>query len=123
MLDPARAVKIFLAVDRAELCRRIDARFDAMLAAGALDEVRALAARGLDPMLPAMKAHGVPWLSRHLDGEITLADGDRRRQARHPPLHQASGDLVSPPVAGLDLDRRLRAAENAVFGRHCSKIA
>ncbi len=41
-----------------------------MLAAGALDEVRALDARGLDPMLPAMKAHGVPWLRRHLAGEI-----------------------------------------------------
>ena len=57
-----RASKIFLDAERAELCRRIDARFDAMLAAGALDEVRALAARGLDPLLPAMKAHGVPWL-------------------------------------------------------------
>ncbi len=72
-LDPDRAVKIFLAVDRAELYRRIDARFDAMLAAGALEEVRALHRRGLDPALPAMKAHGVPWLIRHLDGEIDLA--------------------------------------------------
>ena len=45
-----------------------------MLAQGALDEVRALAARNLDPMLPAMKAHGVPWLRRHLAGEITLAE-------------------------------------------------
>ena len=36
----------------------------AMLAAGALDEVRALGGRGLDPALPAMKAHGVPWLLR-----------------------------------------------------------
>src|SRR4051812_48521076 len=75
MLDPDRAVKIFLDVDRAELRRRIDARFDAMLSARALDEVRALAARGLDPMLPAMKAHGVPWLIRHLRGEIGLAEG------------------------------------------------
>ena len=45
-----------------------------MLAAGALDEVRALAARKLDPLLPAMKAHGVPWLIRHLEGEMTLAE-------------------------------------------------
>ena len=74
ILDPDEALKIFLAVDRAELQRRIDARFDAMLAAGALDEVGALAARGLDPMLPAMKAHGVPWLRRHLAGEIGLED-------------------------------------------------
>jgi tRNA dimethylallyltransferase len=74
ILDPDRAVKVFLAPDRAELHRRIDIRFDAMLAAGALEEVRALAARGLDPMLPAMKAHGVPWLRRHLAGEISLAE-------------------------------------------------
>ena len=67
-------MKIFLSPDRDELYARIDARFDAMLAAGALDEVRALAGRKLDPLLPAMKAHGVPWLIRHLTGEITLAE-------------------------------------------------
>jgi tRNA dimethylallyltransferase len=85
-LDPGRAVKIFLAIERAELYRRIDARFDAMLASGALDEVRALAARNLDPSLPAMKAHGVPWLIRHLNGEITLAeaaDGGKRDTRRY----------------------------------------
>jgi tRNA dimethylallyltransferase len=74
LLDPARAVKVFLAPERPELRRRIDARFDTMVAAGALDEVRALAARKLDPLLPAMKAHGVPWLVRHLNSEITLAE-------------------------------------------------
>ena len=74
MLDPALAVKVFLAPERPELRHRIDARFDSMLAAGALEEVRALAARKLDPLLPAMKAHGVPWLIRHLNGEITLAE-------------------------------------------------
>ncbi len=74
LVDAASAVKVFLAPERGELRRRIDARFDAMLAAGALDEVRALAARKLDPLLPAMKAHGVPWLIRHLAGEITLAE-------------------------------------------------
>jgi tRNA dimethylallyltransferase len=74
ILDPRQAIKIFLAPERAELHRRIDARFDAMLAAGALDEVRGLAARKLDPLLPAMKAHGVPWLRRHLAGEIALAE-------------------------------------------------
>jgi tRNA dimethylallyltransferase len=72
-LDPQLAVKVFLDVDRAELYRRIDARFDAMLTAGALDEVRALASRRLDPALPAMKAHGAQWLIRHLNGEIDLA--------------------------------------------------
>src|SRR6516225_7977541 len=72
-LDPDAAVKVFLDVERAELYRRIDARFDAMLASGALEEVRALGRRNLDAALPAMKAHGVPWLIRHLNGEIALA--------------------------------------------------
>ena len=60
--------------DRDELMRRIDARFDAMIAAGAIEEVRTLAARNLAPDLPAMKAHGVPWLIRHLGGEISLEE-------------------------------------------------
>ena len=63
---------LFLDPDRKELYARIDARFSAMLAAGALEEVAALAARRLDPLLPAMKAHGVPALIRHLRGELTL---------------------------------------------------
>jgi tRNA dimethylallyltransferase len=74
LLDASRAAKLFLAPERDVLRRRIDARFDAMLAVGALDEVQRLAARKLDPLLPAMKAHGVPWLIRHLDGEITLEE-------------------------------------------------
>jgi len=85
-LDASRAVKIFLAADRAKLYRHIDERFDMMLGAGALDEVRALAARRLDPSLPAMKAHGVPWLIRHLAGEITLeqaAEGGKRDTRRY----------------------------------------
>jgi tRNA dimethylallyltransferase len=73
-VDLAGAIKVFLMPQRDELGARIDARFDAMMAAGALEEVRALAARALDPNLPAMKAHGVPWLIRHLEGKITLAE-------------------------------------------------
>ena len=73
-LDPAGAAKIFLMPNRDALMQRIDARFDAMIAAGAMEEVRALAARNLDPELPAMKAHGVPWLIRHLRGEISLEE-------------------------------------------------
>ena len=85
-LDASRALKIFLTVERTELYHRIDTRFDAMLKSGALEEVRALAARGLDPSLPAMKAHGVPWLIRHLHGEITLAEaveGGKRDTRRY----------------------------------------
>jgi tRNA dimethylallyltransferase len=65
---------LFLNLDRDQLYARIDARFEAMLAAGARDEVARLAARHLDPLLPAMKAHGVPALIRHLKGEISLEE-------------------------------------------------
>jgi tRNA dimethylallyltransferase len=74
-------VRVFLSPDRDGLRRRIDARFRAMLAAGALEEVRALGARGLDPMLPVMRAHGVPGLLAHLRGEIDLEAAIARGQA------------------------------------------
>ena len=88
LIDGGRATKIFLACERKELVQRIEQRFAAMLQAGALEEVRALAARKLEPTLPAMKAHGVPWLIRHLNGEITLDEAmagsvmDTRRYAK-----------------------------------------
>ena len=62
---------------------------------------RRLAARQLDPLLPAMKAHGVPALIRHLKGEITLRGGGRNRPRRHPPLRQAAVHLVPAPIAGI----------------------
>jgi len=88
LVDAANAAKVFITCERQELLRRIETRFAAMLKAGALGEVRKLAARKLDPTLPAMKAHGVPWLIRHLNGEISLdeaAEGaimDTRRYAK-----------------------------------------
>jgi len=72
---------VALIPDREALYARCDARFDAMLAAGALDEVRSLLAKGLDPDLPVMKAVGVRELARHLAGELTLeAAADLARQ-------------------------------------------
>ncbi|GLS43904.1 tRNA dimethylallyltransferase [Methylobacterium brachythecii] len=81
-------LKLFLDVDRDELRRRIDARFLTMMQEGALDEVAALRDRRLDPMLPVMRAHGVPGLIAHLDGEISRDEaiargqGDTRRYAK-----------------------------------------
>ena len=76
---------LFLAPEREQLYARIDARFGAMLDTGALDEVAALAARGLDPLLPAMKAHGVPALIRHLKEEISRQEAAEigRADPRH----------------------------------------
>ena len=67
---------------------RCDSRLEAMIAAGALDEVRTLMARDLDPALPAMKAVGVRELAAHLRGEtdlptaIAAAQQETRRYAK-----------------------------------------
>ena len=78
-LPPAacRFVAVRLAPERTVLRARIQARFEAMLAAGAVDEVRALLAQGLDPALPAMRAHGVPELAAMLEGRITQDEAMR----------------------------------------------
>lgn len=79
---------ITLTPDRDALYASINTRFDKMLEQGALDEVRAFAARNLDPTLPAIKAHGAPALSVYLRNEMTLAAAaeigkrDTRRYAK-----------------------------------------
>jgi tRNA dimethylallyltransferase len=88
LLPQGRFHALFLEPAREALYAAIDARFDTMLGAGALQEVAQLAARKLDPLLPAMKAHGVPALIRHVEGELTLAEaaaigrGDTRHYAK-----------------------------------------
>jgi tRNA dimethylallyltransferase len=71
LLPPQGVVALFLAPDRKDVYERIDRRFEWMMDRGALEEARALGHRGLDPLLPAMKAHGVPALIRHLAGDLS----------------------------------------------------
>ena len=102
---------LFLAPDRDELRRRIDRRFESMMEQGALDEVRALSRRSLDPMLPAMRAHGVPGLLAYLRGETSLDEaiakgqGDTRRYAKRQFTwfrHQLQGWTWVEPDRGYD---------------------
>lgn len=73
---------------RPALYARCDTRLHAMVRDGAVEEVRALVARGLDPDLPAMKAVGVREFAAHLRGETTLeqaiaaAQQETRRYAK-----------------------------------------
>jgi tRNA dimethylallyltransferase len=69
---------VLLDPPRPALRDAITTRFAAMLAAGALEEVRGLMAQNFDPALPLMRAHGVPELAAHLRGEITLEDAVAR---------------------------------------------
>lgn len=88
LIDPERAVGMVIAPDREALYARIEARFDQMVAHGALEEARAIAERRLSPDLPAMKAVGLPPLIAHVQGRleldeaIDLAKRDTRRYAK-----------------------------------------
>ncbi len=88
LLDAERVQGVVIQPDRDALYTRIETRFEQMIAAGALEEARAIAARQLDASLPALKAVGLPPLLAHLDGELTLneaveiAKRDSRRYAK-----------------------------------------
>lgn len=70
-IAPAIALHpLILLPDRAWLTERCDRRFAAMVEAGAVAEVEALLARGLDPALPVMRAIGVPELAALIRGEL-----------------------------------------------------
>lgn len=75
-VDEARA--IFLSPDRDALKLRIDARFEAMIEAGALAEAEALRRRDLGHALPSMRAHGLRHLIAHLAGELSLSEAIER---------------------------------------------
>ncbi len=82
LLEPGSWIGLVVEPDRASLYANCDARVATMVELGALDEVRALTARNLDPTLPAMKAVGVREFAAHLAGETTLDVAiDATRQA------------------------------------------
>jgi len=113
-------LKLFLATEREALRQRIDARFVTMMEQGALDEVAALRDRRLDPLLPVMRAHGVPGLIAHLDGTISRQEaiqrgqGDTRRYAKRQFTwfrHQMGDDWhwTTPEAAWSLVEARLSA--------------
>lgn len=66
---------VLMPLTRDELYQRLDRRFDAMLEAGFLAEVRTLHLRGdLDPELPSLRAVGYRQLWAHLDGRLSMTD-------------------------------------------------
>ena len=81
VLAEAETVRLLVLPDRPALGQSIDARFDAMLAAGALDEVRRLLALGLSEELPIMRALGVAALGSHVAGKVGLEAATDRAKA------------------------------------------
>jgi len=74
-------LRLFVSPEREAVRAAIDRRFVTMMEQGALGEVEALRARRLDPLLPVMRAHGVPGLIAHLDGLMSLDEAIARGQA------------------------------------------
>lgn len=88
VLAPEAVLRLVIAPEREALYAAIDRRFEAMIEAGAIEEVRALLALGLDPGLPAMRAHGVRELAAYLSGSssrdeaMAKAKTETRRYAK-----------------------------------------
>jgi tRNA dimethylallyltransferase len=79
-LEGYAMIKIGLNPPRPALYARIDARVDAMLAAGWLDEVRALVSSGVPETLKPFQIIGYSDLRAYLEGRIALADAVARIQ-------------------------------------------
>ena len=88
VLSEQECVRLLMMPERTVLDAGIDVRFDAMMAGGALEEVRALLALGYSSELPLMRALGVAPLASHLGGAVSLpvaiaaAKGDTRKYAK-----------------------------------------
>ena len=117
---PFRVLKVGFTLPRAELFARIDARIDAMLEQGWIEEVRRLLAAGVSPDLPSMSAIGYRELADYIAGRSTLEAAVReiRRASRVFVRRQAnwfkSGDasiswLESRPGVEAAVESRIRA--------------
>lgn len=114
---PYRVLQIGMALPRPELYQRIDARIERMLAAGWLDEVRSLLAKGYSADLPSMSAIGYAQLIEHLQGKQTLEEAvtQIKRSTRSFVRRQANwfkpGDanILWFPAGEPDLVRRVYA--------------
>ncbi|MCS6801956.1 MAG: tRNA (adenosine(37)-N6)-dimethylallyltransferase MiaA [Chloroflexota bacterium] len=81
---PYQTAVIGLTLERSALYARVDARVEAMLAAGWLDEVRRLRDAGLTPAAPAMSSHGYRELLAVVAGTLSLEEAKERiKRATH----------------------------------------
>lgn len=96
-----------LTMDRARLYARIEARVDAMLAAGFLDEVRDLVSRGFHSDLKAMQSLGYRHLAAYLAGALSLelAIEELKKDTRRFAKRQLSWFNADPNITWLDVER------------------
>jgi tRNA dimethylallyltransferase len=109
--DSVRVVPAILLPPRDWLFARCDARFAAMLEGGAVDEVAALLARGLDPVLPVMRAIGVREIAALLAGETSRDAALRAGQltTRQYAKRQYTWFRNQPPASWTRIEAQLDA--------------
>jgi tRNA dimethylallyltransferase len=97
--NPYRLLTLGLTRPRPELYARIDARIEAMFAAGWVDEVRGLLAQGYAPTLPSLSAIGYPQVIDYLRGKCTLDEAVMliKRQTRQFVRRQANWFKADDP--------------------------
>lgn len=114
VLQDGEWIGFALTPPRSRLYQKIDRRFEGMLMQGAMDEARGLMERNLDPELPAMKAHGMPWLTAFARGEISAelaaenAKRDTRRYAKRQFTWIGRQFPFWPRIPSLETESRLR---------------
>jgi tRNA dimethylallyltransferase len=81
VLEEGDTERFVLMPEREELYRRCEARFEAMMAAGAVEEAEALGSQGLDSGLPVMRALGVAPLLDLIAGKVTREEAIERAKA------------------------------------------
>ena len=106
-LSPYNFAYFVLERDRALLYARIDARVDAMMEAGLLEETERLRAEGLKEGMTAAHGLGYRELLRYLEGEYILEEAVRliKQNTRHYAKRQLTWFRREPDVIRLDADR------------------
>ena len=94
-------------VERKKLYQAIDARFDAMVAAGLVEEVRALIEAGYSPEKPPLSTIGYKQIAAYLRGEMTLADAIAlaKQESRRLAKRQLTWFRREPEIVWLDPER------------------
>lgn len=99
------ALKVGLTMPREQLYARIDARIDAMLAQGFVQEVQNLLQKGYNTALPALKGLGYRQIIEYLQGRIALEEAIRiwKRDTRRFAKRQMTWFRKEPDVYWLDV--------------------
>ncbi len=119
---PYRITTIWLTLPTSVLYARIDARVDAMMAAGLLDEVRRLLERGYHWDLPSMSGLGYREFRPYFEGRATLEEAVARLKydthafaRRQPAWFRRLPNVVTLPADAPDLLRRAEAIAQQTF--------